>query len=57
MAKSAVKTDLERRAWRAMLATAVFRWESAATISLVILLAFFLPKPFPGWQWWFWLIG
>ncbi len=57
MAKSSVKTDLERRAGRAMLVNAVFRWESAVTISLVILLAFFLPKPFPGWQWWFWLIG
>lgn len=57
MAKSSVKSDLERRAWRAMLSTAFFRWESAATIALVVLLAFFLPKPFPGWQWWFWLIG
>jgi hypothetical protein len=57
MAKSPVKTELERRAWRSMVANAFFRWESAATIALVILLAFFLPKPFPGWQWWFWLIG
>jgi chromosome segregation ATPase len=57
MSKSSVKSDLERRAWQAMLTTAFFRWESAATIALVILLAFFLPKPFPGWQWWFWLIG
>jgi hypothetical protein len=57
MAKSSVKTDMERRAWRAMLMTAFFRWESAATIALVILLAFFLPQPFPGWKWWFWLIG
>jgi hypothetical protein len=57
MSKSSVKSDLERRAWRTMLTTAFFRWESAATIALVILLAFFLPKPFPGWQWWFWLIG
>lgn len=57
MAKSSVKTDMERRAWRAMLSTAFFRWESAATIALVILLAFFLPQPFPGWRWWFWLIG
>jgi hypothetical protein len=57
MGKSAVKTDLERRAWRAMLSTAFFRWESAATIALVILLAFFLPQPFPGWEWWFWLVG
>jgi hypothetical protein len=57
MGKSAINTDLERRAWRAMLSTAFFRWESAATIALVILLAFFLPQPFPGWEWWFWLVG
>ena len=57
MAKSTVKTDLERRAWRAMLTAAFFRWESAVIIAFVILLAFFLPKPFPGWEWWFWLIG
>jgi hypothetical protein len=57
MAKSSVKTDLQRRTWRAMLVNAFFRWESAATISLVILLAFFLPEPFAGWQWWFWLVG
>lgn len=40
-----------------MLFSAFFRAESAITIALVILLAFFLPKPFPGWQWWFWLVG
>jgi hypothetical protein len=54
---SSAKTNLERRVWRAMLTQAFFRWESAVTIALVILLAFFLPKPFPGWQWWFWLVG
>lgn len=57
MAKSSAKDNLERRVSRAMLSSAFFRWESAATIALVILLAFFLPKPFPGWQWWFWLVG
>ncbi len=57
MAKSSVKTDLERRAWRAMLANAFFRWESAATIALVILLYFFIPQPFPGWPMWLWLVG
>lgn len=57
MAKSSVKTDLERRAWRAMLLNALLRWESAVIIALTILLAFFVPQPFPGWQWWFWLIG
>lgn len=40
-----------------MLSAAFFRWESATLIALVILLAFFLPQPFPGWQWWFWLVG
>jgi len=57
MAKSSVKTNLERRTWRAMLTSAFLRWESAVTIALVVLLAFFLPKPFAGWQWWFWLVG
>jgi hypothetical protein len=57
MAKSGLKTELEQRVRREMFANAIFRWESAATIALVILLAFFLPKPFPGWQWWFWLVG
>jgi uncharacterized protein YoxC len=57
MAKSSVRSNLERRALREMLADAFFRPESAVTIALVILLAFFLPKPFPGWQWWFWLVG
>lgn len=57
MAKSSVKTDLERRAWRAMLLNAFLRWESAVIVALTIILAFFVPQPFPGWQWWFWLIG
>ncbi len=56
MAKSP-RTELERRALRAMLAAAFFRPESALTIALVILLSFFMPHPFPGWQWWFWPIG
>jgi hypothetical protein len=57
MAKSSVKTDLESQAWRAMLLNAFLRWESAVIIALTIILAFFVPQPFPGWQWWFWLIG
>jgi hypothetical protein len=51
------KAVTERRTWRAMLTSAFLRWESAVTIALVVLLAFFLPKPFAGWQWWFWLVG
>ena len=38
------------------LAHAFFRWESAVTIALIILLAFFLPMFFPGWQPWYWLV-
>jgi hypothetical protein len=48
--------DLKQRASRAIIAHAFFRLESALTVCLVILLAFFLPEPFPWWRWWFWLI-
>ncbi len=54
------REQLRSRATRAMLADAFFRWESAATIALTMLLAFFLPTlpaPFEWWQWWYWLIG
>ncbi|MBC7236162.1 MAG: hypothetical protein H5T69_09985 [Chloroflexi bacterium] len=48
--------ELRARAGKAILAYAVFRLEGALTISLTILLAFFLPQPFPWWHWWYWLI-
>ncbi|RMF30824.1 MAG: hypothetical protein D6759_11195 [Chloroflexi bacterium] len=57
MARSSARTDLERRATRAILSYAFFRWESAVTIAMVILLVFFLPQPLPGWRWWFWIVG
>ncbi len=44
------------RARRAMVAHAFYRLESALTIALTILLAFFLPRPFPWWRWWYWAI-
>ena len=50
------KNDLKARATRAIIAHAFFRVESALTIALVILLAFFLPRPLVWWRWWFWLI-
>ena len=50
------RDKLERRAFRAMLSHAVFRWESAFTIALTIILVFLFSKPFPWWQWWYWLI-
>lgn len=48
-------SELERTAYKAIIGYAFFRLESALTISLSILLAFFLPKPFPWWHWWYWL--
>lgn len=50
------RDELERRAFRAMLSHAIFRLESAFTIALTIILAFLFSKPFPWWQWWYWLI-
>jgi hypothetical protein len=50
------RDELERRAFRAMLSHAFFRWESAFTIALTIILVFLFSKPFPWWQGWYWLI-
>jgi hypothetical protein len=49
-------SNIRSRAWSAILSYAIFRWESAATIALTILLVYFLPRPFDGWQWWYWLV-
>jgi len=48
--------DLKKRAGRAIVAHAFFRVESALTIVFTILLAFFLPRPFAWWRWWFWVV-
>ena len=56
MAKGLFRTELEQRAWRAMLSFAIFRLESALTIAVTIILVFLFPSPFPWWQWWYWLI-
>lgn len=52
---NAATQDLEKRAQRAILSHAFFRVESALTIAITILLAWFLPQPFGWWRWWFWL--
>ncbi len=49
-------TELKGRAGQAIIAHAFFRLESALTICLTILLAFFVPHPLLWWQWWFWLV-
>ncbi len=49
-------TNIRSRAWSAILSYAFFRWESALTIALMILLAYFVPRPFDWFQWWYWLV-
>lgn len=51
-----ITKELKQRAGKAIVAHAFFRLESALTIVLTILLAFFLPHPFPWWRWWFWVV-
>jgi DNA-binding SARP family transcriptional activator len=53
---SRASDEVSRRATRAMSAYAFFRWESAATIALVMLLVAFLPRPSPWWQPWYWIV-
>jgi hypothetical protein len=48
--------ELKQRAGKAIVAHAFFRLESALTIALTILLAFFLPRPLAWWRWWFWIV-
>ncbi len=50
-------TDLHARVQRAMLTNAIFDWRGGIVIALSILLGFFFPEPFAGFQWWYWLIG
>lgn len=44
---------------RALLSYALFRWESAVTLAMTLILAVFLPDPFRGavpfWGWWMWI--
>jgi len=56
MAKGIFRTELERRAWRAMLSFAIFRLESALTIAATIVLTFLFRRPFPWWQQWYWVV-
>ncbi len=54
------RDEMRSRATKAIIADAFFRWESAATIALTMLLAFFLPTlptPFEWWQWWMWILA
>jgi len=48
-------SELQKQATRALLSYAFFRFESALTIALTMLLVFLFPHPFEWWQWWMWL--
>lgn len=48
------RSTVEKKARRAIVQYAFFRWENAAIIGAVMLLTFFLPKPFGWWPLWGW---
>jgi hypothetical protein len=53
---AAGKNELKQRASRAIVLHAFFRLESALVIAMTLILIAFLPRPFPWWQWWYWLV-
>lgn len=50
------RSDIQRRAQSAIFQYAFFRWESALVIGLTIVLFFLLPRPFPWWPRYGWLV-
>ncbi len=52
---SSIYERMQQAAQKAMLQNALFRWESAVTVSGTILLSVFYRQPFPIWPWWGWL--
>ena len=51
------ESDLRTRLRQAMILNAVLDWRGGVVIALSILLGFFLPEPFAGFQAWYWLAG
>jgi hypothetical protein len=51
------ENQTRQRAFGAILANALFRWETAVTIAVTAILFLFWPKPFPFWEAWFWVVG
>ncbi len=45
------------RATGAVIANALFRWESLVTIAITAILFLFVPQPFEWWQAWFWIVA
>ena len=56
MPQKSFQQELEARATRAILARAVYRWESAVIIALTLILVFLIPKPLPFWEPWYWIL-
>jgi hypothetical protein len=52
--------ELRDRAARALLSYAIFRWESAVTVAITLILSILARDPFGGalafWHWWFWVV-
>jgi hypothetical protein len=52
--------ELRERAARALLSYAIFRWESAVTVAITLILSILARDPFGGalsfWHWWFWVV-
>jgi len=51
-----IRSDIQKRAQSAVFQYAVFRWESALVIALTLVLFFLLPRPFPWWPRFGWLV-
>ncbi len=51
-----IRTDIQKRAQSAIFQYAFFRWESALVIALTLVLFFLVPRPFPWWPRYGWLI-
>ena len=55
MTKGSFQDELEKKATRALLTRAIYRWESAVILGLTLVLTAFVKPPLPFWQQWFWL--
>ncbi len=53
---SKLAEDLRGRVTREVISYAFFRLESAIIIALTVILVFLIPRPFPWWRWWFWVV-
>ena len=56
MTKGSFQDELEKKATRALLTRAIYRWESAVILGLTLVLTAFVKPPLPFWQQWFWWI-